>query len=192
MKTTSALTSENTIAHALAKGVCPVCALVRVFQNELIERLRSDQVSKICNYHAWAIAASAPASAVAEIFLAALREEGGFNVSTGELNRCDLCNAIRAHEAVRLREFAQEMQRSRFAEWIERYGTVCRFHGAELASMLDADQAELVKKVVENNERELEDVLSAFAAKACRGGHAGGGVLGRVAEFLVAQRGITR
>ncbi len=37
---------------------------------------------------------------------------------------------------------------------------------------------------------ELEKELEEFLQQAKRGNHAGGGVLGRAAEFLVAQRGI--
>jgi hypothetical protein len=192
MKSPLPLTSEATVAHALAKGVCPVCALVRVFQSELIDRLRPERVSKICNFHAWAIAGSAPATAVAEVFLSALGNQNGFSATNGEVPECDLCNVLRAHEAQRLREFANEMRGTRFADWIEKYGTVCLFHGAELASLLDPEQAELVKKVMKNNERELRDILTIFLTKARQGTHAGAGVLGRVAEFLVAQRGITR
>lgn len=67
--TTTALTSENTVLQALAKGACPICALVRAYQNETIERLNSSGVKSVCNYHAWAVAASAPAAEVASMFL---------------------------------------------------------------------------------------------------------------------------
>jgi hypothetical protein len=191
MKENASLTSENTVLHALAKGACPICSLVRGFQNELIERLQPNGVAMVCSYHAWAIAASAPAGSVAEVFLAMLR-----GTSSRENRKqpagCDLCCSIREHEIARLREFAHEMQRSKFVEWVEQYGTLCRFHGATLCRMLPEERAQIIMKVIENNQQQLEELLESFAARVRSGGHAGGGILGRAAEFLVAQRGLTR
>jgi hypothetical protein len=84
------------------------------------------------------------------------------------------------------------MQRSRFAEWVEQYGTLCRFHGATLRRTLPEEQAQIIVKVIENNQQQLEELLESFATRARSGEHAGGGILGRAAEFLVAQRGLTR
>jgi hypothetical protein len=164
---------------------------VRAFQNEIIERLQPNDASRVCNYHAWAIAASAPASSVAAVFLSMLR---GANSEKGQKEHidCDLCWAIREHEMARLHEFAHEMQRRKFAEWLERFGTLCRFHGAVLRRKLPEEHAQIVAKVTENNQHQLEELLETFAAQAQSGGHAGGGILGRAAEFLVAQRGLTR
>jgi hypothetical protein len=187
----STLTSENTVLHALAKGACPICSLVRAFQSELIERLQPNGASMVCNYHAWAIAASAPAGSVAEVFLAMLRGTSS-RENRKQPAECDLCCSIREHEVARLREFAHEMQRSKFVEWVEQFGTLCRFHGATLCRMLPGERAQIIVKVIENNQQQLEELLESFAAKARSGGHAGGGVLGRAAEFLVAQRGLTR
>jgi uncharacterized protein YdhG (YjbR/CyaY superfamily) len=190
-KSESFTATGNTVPSALAKGVCPICSLVRAFQNELIERLEPNWASTVCNYHAWAIAASAPAASVAEIFLAMLRD-----ASVGEVWKeridCDLCWSIHEHEIAWLREFAREMQRAKFAEWVGQYGTLCRFHGATLRPMLSEEHAQIIAKVIENNRQQLEELLESFAAKARNGGHSGGGILGRAAEFLVAQRGLTR
>lgn len=191
-KSETFIATGNTVLLALAKGVCPICSLVRAFQNELIERLHPNWASTVCNYHAWAIAASAPATSVAEIFLAMLRGATGGEVVKDSID-CDLCWSIREHEIVRLREFAREMQRGKkFAEWVEKYGTLCRVHGATLRPMLPEEHAPIIAKVIENNQQQLEELLESFAAKARSGGHAGGGILGRAAEFLVAQRGLTR
>jgi hypothetical protein len=187
---TSNITSGSTVLNALAKGVCPICSLVRAFQNELIEHLHPDDVANVCNYHAWAIAASAPAHSVAEIFLAMLKGVGREESRKGP--GCGLCSAIREHEVTRLRELATEMRRTRFAQWLEQHGTLCHFHGASLQDMVSEEHARIVAKVMRNNQQQLEELLESFAAKARNGEHAGGGVLGRAAEFLVAQRGLTR
>lgn len=190
MMNASSITSGNTVLNALAKGVCPICSLVRAFQNELIEHLHPDDAANVCNYHAWAIAASAPAHSVAEVFLAMLRGVGREESSKG--HSCDVCSTIREHEVTRLRELATEMRRTRFAQWLEQHGTLCHFHGASLQDMVSEEHARIVAKVMRNNQQQLEELLESFAAKARNGEHAGGGVLGRAAEFLVAQRGLTR
>jgi hypothetical protein len=191
MKNETFLTTGNTVLLALAKGVCPICSLLRAFQKELIERLQPTAASTACNYHAWAIATSAPASSAAEIFLAMLRVTSSGDVWNERID-CNLCGSIREHEIARLREFVNEMQRGRFAQWMERHGTLCRFHGASLQSMVNDEDARIIAKVMKSSEEQLEELLESFAAKARSGGHAGGGILGRAAEFLVAQRGLTR
>jgi hypothetical protein len=173
----SSITSGNTVLNALAKGVCPICSLVRAFQNELIEHLHPDDATAVCNYHAWAIAAS-------------LRGVGREKSSNEQ--GCGLCSSIREHEVARLRELATEMCRTRFAQWLEQHGTLCHFHAASLQSMVPEEYARIITRVIRNNQQQLEALLASFAAKARSGEHAGGGVLGRAAEFLVAQRGLTR
>ena len=44
----------------------------------------------------------------------------------------------------------------------------------------------------ENASGEIAETLEDFLGRAQAGDHAGGGILGRAAEFLVAQRGIAR
>ena len=90
------------------------------------------------------------------------------------------------------RKFAREMRRKIFLEWIERYGTVCRFHGKQLIAMLPEREAAVIASLIAHNEDELKESLRTFMAKIGPGKHAGGGILGRGAEFLVAQRGLTR
>lgn len=181
----------NTVLNALAKGVCPICSLARAFQNEMIEGLRPGAAATLCNYHAWAIAASSPAGSVIEIFLTMLRNTTKRGTRQDQID-CDLCSAVREHEIARLREFASEMQRAKFAEFVGNYGTLCRFHGSTLISFLPQEHAKIVNSMMENNQQELERMLQSYAATVQSGGRSGGGILGRTAEFLVAQRGLTR
>jgi hypothetical protein len=190
-KSVSLNAAENSVLLALAKGICPICTLVRAFQNELIERLQPNGVATVCNYHAWAIAGSAPAVSVAEVFLAMLRGTNSSEIGR-EHTDCDLCWSIREHQFTRLQEFAREMQHGKFAEWVEQYGTLCHYHGTALDSMLPPEHARIISNVMDNNRQQLEELLESFAEKARSGCHAGGGILGRAAEFLVAQRGLTR
>jgi len=189
----TALTSENTVQQALAKGTCPICALVRAYQNEAIERLNSSGMKSVCNYHAWSIAAWSPGAGVINVFLQMLEHPLG---SEGDVSdvwlSCDVCALLREHERTRLEEFARELQRKNFREWVERYGTVCRIHARPLMAMLPESEAAMIASVIARNTDELKESLEAFLLSLSEGKHGGGSILGKAAEFLVAQRGLTR
>jgi hypothetical protein len=53
-----------------------------------------------------------------------------------------------------------------------------------------ASLQKIVEKLRIKNKAELETELEEFLQHTRQGDHTGGGVLGRAAEFLVAQRGI--
>ena len=193
MKIETAVTPENTVIQALAKSACPICTLVRAYQNETIERFSSAKVQSVCNYHAWAVAALSPAGEVVNVFMYMLEHAHAAVGNNPEaLTPCDVCTLLREHERTRLQEFAREMRRKVFLEWIEKYGTVCRFHGKQLIAMLPEHEAAVIGSRIAHNGDELKESLRTFMAKIGPGKHAGGGILGRVAEFLVAQRGLTR
>lgn len=189
---TAVLTSENTVQHALAKGACPICALVRAYQNETIEQFSSSGVRSVCNYHAWAIAALSPAAGVINAFMHMLEHPLAVEENAPDVHvSCDTCALLREHERARLREFAREMQRRSFLSWIERHGTVCRVHAKQLIAILPESAAAVIASIVARNRGELKESLGAYLSNLSEGKH-GGGVLGNVAEFLVAQRGLTR
>lgn len=190
---TAVLSSENTVQQALAKGTCPICALVRAYQNETIERFSASSVKSVCNYHAWAIAALSPAAGVINAFLHILEHPLAIDGDAQNVHvSCDVCRMLREHERARLEEFARAMRQSNFLAWVERFGTVCRVHGQELMAILSEREAAVIASVLARNADELRESLGAFLANLGEGNRGGGGVLGKVAEFLVAQRGLTR
>lgn len=146
----------------------------------------------MCNFHAWAIAASAPALSAGKVFMEVLRRNGAGATGQDSHHLCDICLLVREHESTRLQEFRMEMRRKMFVEWLRNYGTVCRVHGEQLCKDLSGEQGGIIQAVMGHNEQELEAALTSFCLKAEHGEHDGGGVLGRAAEFVVAQRGLTR
>ena len=134
---TAVLTLENTVQQAAAKGTCPVCALVRAYQNEIIEQLGSSGAQSVCSYHAWLIASGSPAAAVVNVFLHMLEQPLLVIRDTPWVHdSCNICRLLCEHEELRLREFAHELQNSDFRVWVERFGTVCRVHAQQLKSVL--------------------------------------------------------
>jgi hypothetical protein len=184
---------ETSVVQVLARGVCPICTLMRSLQNAMVENAHSYPATKLCNFHAWSLAHASPAiDAVAA--LKSMLREAPVNAFTRpmELHPCDWCQAIRHHEEEKLSEYANELKRDNFRKWVTQYGTVCLFHGRSLIDMMPAAEADLVHQMLARSQDELEKQLLTFQARIQKGETGGGGVLGHITEFLVSQRGLTR
>ena len=194
MKPQTDLSPEAPVMQALARGVCPICTLMRVFQNTVIEAPHRFPAASVCNFHAWALAGSSPAVEAVPIFRSMLEDSPMKQPTTSpiDLHPCDWCVALREHEDEKLAEFAREMKRENFRSWVAQYGTLCLFHGRKLIKILPMAEAEVVRRILASNQADLERQLSEFDVRVKRGEKGGGGVLGHIAEFLVSQRGITR
>lgn len=187
------LSPDAPIVHALARGVCPICTLMRAFQNAMIESPRFYPAKVLCNFHAWSLVGASPAVEAVPILRSMLREFSA--PSSGgpiEVHPCDWCTTVREHEGEKLAEYARELKRDNFRNWVSQYGTLCLFHGKRLVEGLPASDIELVRRIVSANQQDLENQLAAFEVKVRRGEKGGGGVLGHITEYLVSQRGLTR
>jgi hypothetical protein len=176
------------MAEATAHGACAICTVLRHYQTQLVEVTSPPNVTHLCNHHAWLLARSAPADVAARIYtqvIEAQREQGGHYEKA-----CAFCDELRREEAVRLGEFAQRMKVSSFAGWMRRSGTLCLRHAERLSQRLP-DLRPVFDEILARTLEELEEDLKKCLANSAREQHhIGGGVLGRVAEYLVCQRGI--
>jgi hypothetical protein len=177
------------IAQFLAKSRCPICAALKVFQRELLEGPRAGEFAHLCHYHAWVLAESAPGIVATESFLRALR-----TVKTGpkpeRASNCDPCRRIHEEETRRIEELADDLKRPAVLEWMRKQGTVCVRHAHALSDQVPAHVRIDVAAILQRTVAELNQELTTFLEHTKSGLHTGGGVLGRTAEFLVAQRGI--
>jgi hypothetical protein len=110
----------------------------------------------------------------------------------GKVNseECTLCHRILEEEVTRLRELAQKLQGTMFAQWMKSQGTLCLEHGRKVKEFVPLRLRTLVDEIVERSRAELEQELETFLEQLKHGIHEGGGLLGRAAEFLVGQRGL--
>ena len=193
MRPQTALSPEAPVMQALARGVCPICTLLRAFQNAMIDAPHGHPADSLCNSHAWSLAGSSPAVEAVPI-LRSMLEAAAVRPATDviELRPCGWCEALREHEEERLTEFRCEMKRVMFADWMRQYGTICLLHARRLIETLPGPGAEVIRQIVTNNQEELERQLAAFEVRVQAGERGGGGVLGHIAEFLVSQGGVTR
>jgi hypothetical protein len=177
------------IARLAVKGGCPVCAAVKHFQESLPGHLQAEGQTQLCNFHAWLLAKSAPAEVAASLFLDALRAKES-DTSAASTPSCIACKKIHEEEITRLKEVTRELERPPMAVWLQQHATFCLRHIHELKTRVPATLQKIVEKLRIKNKMELEAELEEFLQQARKGDHTGGGVLGRAAEFLVAQRGI--
>jgi hypothetical protein len=181
----AARTQTSDLLQALAKGACPICVLLKRFQTTLIENDPNADLQRLCNFHAWSFAKSAPGPTGAAVFRRALH---AVQNRTKPNSDCDICDQIRAEEQLRVTEFAEQMKRPMFLSWMRQHGTLCLNHAELIKQNTPEKTSSTITDIVTRNINELTNELDIYLRQP--DGNQGGGVLGRVAEFLVGQRGI--
>jgi len=118
------------VAQTLTKGNCPVCAFLRNTQSALLHGgLAPEEVSGVCNFHAWALAAAVNVANAAKIFQKLLR------LGSDGTQECSFCLRIREAEQAQLRELVGQMDRHLVLDWITHHGALCRPHSKTLRQM---------------------------------------------------------
>jgi len=171
------------------RSSCFLCAALREFQNELMKNLKPEECQRFCNTHGWVMANSAPAESVAAIFLAAILDPS-WRSATPVADECDMCKKIRKEKERRLAEIAKQLHRPVARSWLQDYGMLCSRHGREVMTRLPESLKKSVEELIARNSGEIVGILEDFLERLRQGSRAGGGALGRAAEFLIAQRGI--
>jgi hypothetical protein len=143
-----------------------------------------EEVSGICNFHAWALAAAVNVANAAKVFQNLMRL--GWDGS----QECSFCERLREAEQSQLRELVGQMDRHLVLDWMKNHGILCRPHARRIRQIapvrLHAALEEVDRRTASDLNSELEDLLN----RSSTGERTGAGVLGRVAEFLMSQRGI--
>lgn len=193
MKTATSMSAAS-VSQALTKGTCPICAILKDFQWTLAETTEPQPDLRLCNFHVWALARSrdklsrsTPGETVTGVFLEILK---GPLTSKASSEECMLCHRVLAEEVARLRELAQRFQSAMFVQWMTAQGSLCMDHAPKLKEFVPLRLRPAIDEIVERNRVELERELGVFREQLRHGVHEGGGILGRVAEFLVGQRGL--
>lgn len=191
---TAASVSATTVSQALTKGTCPICEILKDFQWTLSESTQPQADLRLCNFHVWALARSrgklsrsTPGESVTRVFLELLK---GPLVGKANSEECALCHKVLAEEVARLRELAERFQSAMFVQWMTTQGSLCLEHAPKLKEFVPLRLRPAIDQIVERNRTELERELEVFREQLRHGVHEGGGILGRVAEFLVGQRGL--
>ncbi len=176
------------ITSIATRNACLLCAALREFQNDLLKHLKPDDCRRFCNTHGWLMANAGPAESVAAIFLTAILNQD-WRPASPVSEECDLCSRMHKEKERRLEEIAKQLREPKLRSWLHDYGTLCLRHGREVIHKLPEALRESIQELISRNSAETVETLEDFLQRVKEGSHAGGGVLGRAAEFLVAQRG---
>jgi hypothetical protein len=186
--------SLPTVSQALAKGTCPICEILKDFQWTLAEAARPEPNLRLCNFHVWSLARSrgklsrsTPGETVSNVFLALLK---GPLAGKARSEDCALCHRVLEEEASRLRELARKFDSAMFVQWMKTNGSLCRDRAHKLKEFVPLRFRTMIDEIVERKRTEFLQELEDFRKQLKHGIHEGGGLLGRVAEFLVGQRGL--
>ncbi len=183
--------SRLSMRSIATRTVCPLCAAWKEFQDALLEHPRPNDCRRFCNTHGWLVANSAPAEAAAAIFLSAITNPDWKLAAAGP-EQCDFCRKPHEEAEVRLQEMVTNIRQGRLRSWLHDNGALCSGYGNDVISKLPEPPREGIQKGLARNGGEIAEILEDFLQRAQAGSHAGGGVFGRAAEFLAAQRGIER
>ena len=174
------------ISQALGKGSCPICAFLRNEQSALLKGgLPPGEVTDLCNFHAWALAAAVDSRNAAEVLLNVLRQ----TAHHGE-HSCSFCTRLQEHEIIQLKDLATQMSRGLITDWMRQQGTLCRSHGEHLRQLAPVKLHGIIDEVIGRTNATVKRGLEHLLGSDLRGDRAGSGVLGHAAEFLASQRGI--
>lgn len=186
MRTHRQLVVYQSILQVLHEPGCPFCRFLKEFQTSRLQRRLESETHRLCNFHAWGLAAVQDAPAAARAFIGILNEGDSIAIGT---QVCDVCNEVAAEEDLRIRELATCLHRPEVADWLRAEAVLCVPHATKLRRQVPPVLASRVDAIVQNCRWQLKEELDQLRNEPSMG-RSGWGALGRVAEFLVSQRGL--
>lgn len=186
MRTHRQLVVHQTILQVLQEPGCPFCRFLKEFQTARLQNHPKENIHRLCNFHAWGLAAVQDALAAAQVFIELVDQRvEPSNTDAG----CDICAEVLAEEELRLREFAGCLGRNDVTRWLRESAALCIPHGLRLRQQVPPVLGARIDTIIEKYRQQLAEELKHLSAEP-EGDRAGWGALGRAAEFLVSQRGL--
>lgn len=155
-------------------------------QAKLLQEGEIEEFVMLCNPHAWALAAVRESAAAAPILHALVRRS-----IQPEHRECSVCIRLGQEQTLRTQELLASLERRQVPEWIERKGVLCLPHGTRMRDDASPSAKALIDTILKRRQQELEKALREFMSGMGRSDSEHGGVLGKAAEYLVSQRGIS-
>ena len=186
MRTHRQLVTYQSILQVLHDSGCPFCKFLKEFQASRLQNRSEAETHRLCNFHAWGLAAVQDAPIAAQAFIGILNEPET-NASTAE--SCNVCDEVRAEEDLRIRELATCLHRPDVANWLRTEATLCIPHATKLRLQLPPVLASRLDAMVRGYRQQLKEELDQLRNEPGLD-RIGWGALGRAAEFLVSQRGL--
>lgn len=186
MRTHRQLVVYQSILQVLQESGCPFCRFLKEFQAARLQNHPKDSIHRLCNFHAWGLAAVQNAPAAAQVFIKLVDEHE--EVSKAD-SGCDICNEVIAEEDLRLREFVSCLAQNGVLQWLRGSAALCIPHGLRLRRQVPPVLTSRIDTIIESYRQQLAQELQQLRDEPEQD-RAGWGALGRAAEFLVSQRGL--
>jgi hypothetical protein len=186
MRTHRHLIVYQSILQVLQETGCPFCRFLKEYQTARLQNHPKDNIHRLCNFHAWGLAAIQKAPAAAQVFMKLVDEPAEASRADSV---CDICGEVFVEEELRLREFVSCLARNDVSEWLRGFAALCIPHGSKLRRQVPPVLTARIDAIIENYRQQLAQELQRLRDEPGQD-RAGWGALGRAAEFLVSQRGL--
>jgi len=186
VRTHRQLVVYQSILQVLHDPGCPLCRFLKEYQAARLQKRSESETHRLCNFHAWGLAAVQDAPAAAEAFIRILSEP---ELNADGSQACDVCKEVTAEEDLRVRELATCLHRPAVADWLRTEAVLCIPHATKLRRQVPLTLASRIDTIVQNCREHLKEELGQLRNEPSLD-RSGWGALGRVAEFLVSQRGL--
>lgn len=186
MRTHRQLVVYHSILQVLHEHGCPFCRFLKEFQAAKLQNHHESELHRLCNFHAWGLAAVQSAPAAAEAFIRLIDDAApDANGNSG----CDICKEVVAEEDLRMRELVSCLDRQDVSHWLRTDAALCIPHACKLRQKLPLVLAPRIDTLMMNYREQLKEELGRLRDDPGPD-RIGWGALGKAAEFLVAQRGL--
>ena len=186
MRTHKQLVLYQSILQVLQEPGCPFCRFLKEYQTARLQNHSKDDLHRLCNFHAWGLAAVQNGPAAAQVFIKLVDELP--SLSKKDFG-CDVCNEVLAEEELRLREFVSCIARTDVSHWLRGSAVLCIPHGTKLRRQVQPVVSARIDAIIENYRQQLAQELQHLCDEP-DSDRTGWGAIGRAAEFLVSQRGL--
>jgi hypothetical protein len=186
VRTHRQLVVYQTVLQVLRESGCPFCRFLKEFQTSRLQNRSEAETHRLCNFHAWGLAAVQDAPIAAQAFIGFLNE---VEANANGARACSVYDEVKAEEDLRIRELATWLHRPDVADWLRTRAVLCIPHATRLRRQVPPVLASRIDAVVQNCRRQLMRELDQLCNEPSID-RTGWGTLGRAAEFLVSQRGL--
>lgn len=177
---------HESIEELLHEPGCPFCRFLKDFQAIHLQGDSAKDIRRLCNFHAWGVAAVQDAQAAAEVFLTLVNENGSM---ADQGTDCDVCRKVIDEEDRRIRELVTLLGKPDIVRWLRMEAVFCIPHAIKLRQKAPLTLTARIDMIIRDYREQLKDDLIQLRNEPSSD-RSGWGALGRAAEFLVSQRGL--
>ncbi len=176
---------HQSIEELLHEPGCPFCRFLKDFQAIHLQGDSAKEIRRLCNFHAWGVAAVQDAQAAADVFLTLVNENGS---TADQRPDCDFCRKVIDEEDGRIRELVTLLGKPNIVSWLRMEAVFCIPHAVKLRQKVPLTLTARIDMIIRNYREQLKDELVQLCNDPRPDRQDGAHWTG--CRFLVAQRGL--